>query len=73
MLYRIEVLYTNKDLRDYIAEIHGLFNLLWILDESETVEAFRVKGYCARDFGYGPFDKWVNEFDYGEKKCQHSE
>jgi len=74
MLYMIEILCRNdKQIRNIACERNGLFDILFILQESEYVCQFKVSQGAMtcnepREFGFGNLEKWVNKFNYNLNK-----
>ena len=57
---------AEKPLHQFVCVRDSLFNLTWILDNSNDVVAFEVsengKNVNPQHYGWGPFTKWVTEF-----------
>jgi hypothetical protein len=67
-MYKLEVMINTGEIRQYIAERDGLFDLCWILEQSKNIRQFKVEWYRPEHFGWGDFEKWINEFTWDWQK-----
>lgn len=71
MLYTIQ--FRSEEVFCIVCNADDLFNVVSLLEDSKHVLEFKVTSgeiicFPERDFGWGPFNKWVPRFNWQKTK-----